>query len=113
MTKEQLDAIREHVSFDDVSIHDVIPLLAEVERLTKREDVLVKAGLDLMVANRDLTAERDAAFRRTAEAFQRGVEKMREEIALLFDGGPNVAGLATLPAWRDFIRELATPEDIK
>jgi hypothetical protein len=33
MTKEQLDAIREHVSFDDVSIHDVIPLLAEVERL--------------------------------------------------------------------------------
>jgi hypothetical protein len=34
MTKEQLDTIREHVSFDDVSIHDVIPLLAEVERLT-------------------------------------------------------------------------------
>lgn len=33
MTKEQLDTIREHVSYDDVSIHDVIPLLAEVERL--------------------------------------------------------------------------------
>jgi hypothetical protein len=45
------------------------------------------------------------------EAYRRGAEKMREEIALLFDGGPNVAGLATLPAWRDFIRTLAVPED--
>jgi hypothetical protein len=45
------------------------------------------------------------------EAYRRGAEKMREEIALLFDGGPNVAGLATMPAWRDFIRELAIPED--
>ncbi len=45
------------------------------------------------------------------EAYRRGAEKMREEIALLFDGGANVAGLGAMPAWRDFIRELAIPED--
>ena len=41
--------------------NDIRTLLDEVERLTKREDELVKAGLDLMVANKDLTAERDRA----------------------------------------------------
>ena len=59
---------------------DLRALLDEVERLTKREDELVKAGLDLMVANKDLTAERDTAFRRGAEAFQRGVETFRRHM---------------------------------
>jgi hypothetical protein len=59
---------------------DLRALLDEVERLTKREDVLVKAGLDLMVANKDLTVERDAACQRTAEAFQRGVETFRRHM---------------------------------
>ena len=49
---------------------DLRALLDEVERLTKREDELVKAGLDLMVANKDLTSERDAAFKRGAEAMR-------------------------------------------
>jgi hypothetical protein len=38
VTPSELSAIRENVSFDAVSIHDVIPLLAEVERLTAERD---------------------------------------------------------------------------
>ena len=86
MTKEQFDTIRERLDaasvvralmFVNMEASDLRALLDEVERLTKREDVLVKAGLDLMVANKDLTAERDAAYQCTAEAFHRGVETFR------------------------------------
>ncbi len=52
---------------------DLRALLDEVERLTKREDELVKAGLDLMVANKDLTIKRDTPFRRGAEAMRMAV----------------------------------------
>ncbi len=45
------------------------------------------------------------------EAFKRGAEKMREEIALLFDGSEGIPGLAKMPAWRDFIRNLPVPSD--
>ena len=79
MTPSQLSAIRArtslaHIRIDDNYLPDARALLDEVERLTKREDVLVKAGLDLMVANKDLTVERDAAC-------QRGAEKMQHELA--------------------------------
>jgi hypothetical protein len=51
MTKEQLDTIRAlHAQGYGIFGADLRALLDEVERLTKREDVLVKAGLDLMVA---------------------------------------------------------------
>jgi hypothetical protein len=42
MTKEQRDAIRERISFDDVSLHDAIALLTEVERL---RDVLLDTAV--------------------------------------------------------------------
>ena len=107
MTKEQLDAIQEHVDFDDITIHDVIPLLAEVKRLHEENTVLVEANegepwaWQFLTKQRDaalaeverLTAERDAfmaldasyreqineAALRTNQAFQRGVAAMRRE----------------------------------
>jgi hypothetical protein len=60
MTPSQLSAIRERLdavprvtwnaSLLRLLNDDARALLDEVERLTKREDELVKAGLDLMVA---------------------------------------------------------------
>jgi hypothetical protein len=51
MTPDQLSAIRERLDGGyDPSRLDMALLLDEVERLTKRENELVKAGLDLMVA---------------------------------------------------------------
>jgi hypothetical protein len=78
VTSDQLSAIRDRVETAHRNpgccstrvANDLRALLDEVERLTKREDELVKAGLDLMVANKDLTAERDAAFKRGAEAMR-------------------------------------------
>jgi hypothetical protein len=104
MTKEQFDAIRlEYIS--DPCHHPIPALLDEVERLTQREDVLVKAGLDLMVANKDLTAERDAAFKR-------GASKMREAAAQACEVSP-IHGQKTTTARRyaDAVRALPIPED--
>ena len=84
---------------------DLRALLDEVERLTKREDVLVKAGLDLMVANKDLTVERDAAFRRGAEA-------MREAAAQRCEISPiHGAKTTTARKYADAVRALPDPED--
>ncbi len=73
MTPSQLSAIRENVSFDAVSIHDVIPLLAEVERLT---------------------AERDAAFRRGAEAMREARESVfRDSLCREYDDSHKAAAM--------------------
>jgi hypothetical protein len=105
MTPEQLQAIRARLDGGyDLSRLDMALLLDEVERLKAREESLVQQS----VAQIGMIG-RQAEWREGA--YRRGAEKMREEIALLFNGGPNVAGLATMPAWRDFIRTLAIPED--
>ena len=91
MTREQLDAIRKNVDFNDVSIHDVIPLLAEVERLT---------------------AERDAAF-------ERGVAAMRAAAVEIASKRANLPKHSDLDsAWcrsaeciLDELRHLPNPED--
>jgi hypothetical protein len=70
MTPDQLSAIRENVSFDDVSIHDVIPLLAEVERLREENTVLLEANEGEPWAWQVLAKQRDAAFARGAEAMR-------------------------------------------
>ena len=87
MTREQLDAIRKNVDFNDVSIHDVIPLLAEVERLTA----------DPLPA---------AAWVREVEraAFSRGVAAMREAAAQAFRPDP-------FDYITSRIRSLPDPED--
>jgi hypothetical protein len=105
MTKEQLAEIRARL--DAATISDYLrdrlrALLDAVERLTKREDDLVKAGLDLMVANKDLTSERDAAFARGAEA-------MRESAAQLVHR--EVEGWMQLGLSGD-IRALPIPKDV-
>ncbi len=51
------------------------------------------------------------AAERAADAYRRGAETMREQVASLFDGGPNVPGLMKSPEFRDFIRTLPIPED--
>jgi hypothetical protein len=55
--------------------------------------------------------ERDEARAALAEAYRRGAEAMREQVASLFDGGQNVPGLMKSPEFRDFIRALPIPED--
>ena len=55
--------------------------------------------------------ERDEARAAVADAYQRGAESMREQVASLFDGGQNVPGLMKSPEFRDFIRNLPIPED--
>jgi hypothetical protein len=44
-------------------------------------------------------------------AFSRGAETMREQCALLFDGGDGIPGLAKIHGYRDFIRELPLPKE--
>jgi len=44
-------------------------------------------------------------------AFLRGARAMQEEAAQLFDGKPNVPGLAAMPVYADAIRALLIPED--
>ena len=95
MTKDQLDVIREHVSFDDVSIHDVIPLLAEVERLREENTVLLEANEGEPWAWQVLAKQRDVAFRRGAEA-------MRTALLQRVSWGSDLA---------DRIRDERAPED--
>jgi hypothetical protein len=44
-------------------------------------------------------------------AYERGAAKMREGAARLFDGSPEVPGLAAMPLWAEQIRTLPTPKD--
>lgn len=104
MTNEQLKSIQENVDFNDVSIHDVIPLLAEVERLKNELAMVVqvsgelcekcgwamkfpkeKCRCDLLAEVERLTADPlpAADWVREVEraAFQRGVAAMREAAA--------------------------------
>lgn len=46
-----------------------------------------------------------------AEAFSRGVASMRNATADLFEGTIDKAGLAKMPLWAKFIRELPDPKD--
>ena len=127
MTPDQLSAIRARL---DGGLQPLLSqgyaLLDEVERLTACEESLVKAGLDLMVANKDLTAEVE---RLTAEvdvlhgtfceeecevdgetmtrdrcsvcrkcAFRRGAEAMREAAAKVCDDMRSAARTDD-PAW--------------
>ena len=89
MTQEELQAIREHVSFDDVSIHDVLPLLAEIERLTAKVEAKVAQNVALIGQNgrlqlevERLTAERDT-LRELADraAAEQGLAQRRMEQA--------------------------------
>lgn len=43
-------------------------------------------------------------------AYRRGAEAMREAAAQLFDGIPNVPGLASMPLYAEVIRALPVPE---
>jgi hypothetical protein len=111
MTKDQLDVIREHVSFDAVSIHDVIPLLAEVERLREENTVLLEANEGEPWAWQVLAKQRD-------DAFCRGAEAMREAVARHFEERARQQRLAgdyfMVPVHRasaQRIRALPTPED--
>jgi hypothetical protein len=45
------------------------------------------------------------------DAYKRGAEAMREQCALLFDGGDGIPGLAKIHGYRDFIRELPLPKE--
>ena len=91
MTREQLDAIRKNVDFNDVSIHDVIPLLAEVERLT---------------------AERDAAFERGVAAMRAAaVEIARKRADLPKHSDLDSAWCRSAECILDELRHLPNPED--
>jgi hypothetical protein len=113
MTKQQLDAIQKNVDFDDVSIHDVIPLLSEVERLTAEVEK-VKADSSWGALKRlddEWRGERDAAF-------SRGVAAMREAARMHFVNEAKKwqaegEALLELNALRDAgaIRALPDPED--
>lgn len=70
MTKEQLDTIRNNVSYNDVSIHDVIPLLAEVQRLQEENTLLLEANEGEPWAWQVLVKQRDTAFRRGVAAMR-------------------------------------------
>jgi hypothetical protein len=58
-----------------------------------------------------LEKERDEARAAVADAYQRGAEDMREQVASLFDGGAGIPGLAKVHGFRDFIRDLPIPEE--
>jgi hypothetical protein len=85
MTKEQRDAIRERISFDDVTLHDAIALLDEVERLTaERDNALAKAAAyerDWYAAKSEFGAARSKMLQRIQEAFRDGALKTRDAAA--------------------------------
>ena len=45
------------------------------------------------------------------KAFSRGVAAMREKAADLFEGTQDKPGLAKMPLWAKFIRDLPDPKD--
>ena len=126
MTNEEIDAIREHVSYNDVSIHDVIPLLAEVERLTALTEesehqmhLRIRAGYDKTVADAwraEVKKQSEAAFRRGVAAMRRDTTKMLVECsdALLRNmRDPKHAYLSNVVALEltNAARALPDPED--
>jgi hypothetical protein len=149
MTKKQLDAIREAISFDDVQLQHAVDLMAEVQLLNEENTVLLAVNegepwaWQVLVKQRDEAKEhlsnllarifRDGAhyetqngtntavvaadrflvelFREVDEGFKRGAETMREQCALLFDGGDGIPGLAKIHGYRDFIRQLPLPRE--
>ena len=78
MTREQLDAIRKNVDFNDVSIHDVIPLLAEVERLTTD-----MSSLESIIDGLERRLDGPNGFRARAEKAEAEVERLTAERAAL------------------------------
>lgn len=112
MTREQLDAIRKNVDFNDVSIHDVIPLLAEVEGMRESCTGLVKQNERQYDEVLRLTAERDAAF-------SHGVAAMRAAAVAVASKRANLPKHSDLDsAWcrsaeciLDELRHLPNPED--
>jgi hypothetical protein len=61
MTKKQLDAIREAISFDDVQLQHAVDLLAEVEQLNEENTVLLEANEGEPWAWQVLVKQRDEA----------------------------------------------------
>jgi hypothetical protein len=72
--------------------------------LVEENTVLLEANEGEPWAWQVLAKQRD-------EAYKRGAEAMREQCALLFDGGDGIAGLAKIHGYRDFIRSLPLPKD--
>ncbi len=77
----------------------------------------IRAGYDKTIADAwrakvaEVEKERDEVRTALANAYRRGAEDMREQVASLFDGSQNVPGLMKSPEFRDFIRDLSIPED--
>ena len=132
MTPSQLSAIRENVSFDAVSIHDVIPLLAEVDRLTAALEAEQRRSSGFQIAyhsntrcqcpdedvctltrqRMDLAAERDAAFARGAEAMREAaVSVARARADLPTSSDTDKAWCRSAQCILEAIESLPMPED--
>ena len=125
MTKKQLDAIQEHVDFDDITIHDVIPLLAEVKRLREENTVLLEANEGEPWAWQVLVKQRNAArhmLERICGEFERTIKHAEwvaagsKGMSVPFHG--DFASVAHLPSvisrmrwWAREMRRAITGED--